>query len=51
MVPLEEAVRAAERKAIVRALRAADGNCSQAARLLGISRATFYIELEEHDLP
>jgi len=51
VVPLDEAVRAAERKAILVALHAARGNRSQAARLLGISRATFYNKLKEHDLP
>jgi two-component system response regulator AtoC len=49
--PLEEAVRLAEREAITRALKAATGNRAQAARLLGISRASLYNKLREHDLP
>jgi two-component system, NtrC family, response regulator AtoC len=49
--PLEEAMRVAERAAIARALKAASGNRAQAARLLGISRASLYNKLREHDLP
>ena len=51
VVKLDEAVAKAERKALVAALTAAKGNRSQAARLLGISRATFYNKLKEHNLP
>jgi DNA-binding NtrC family response regulator len=51
VVQLDEAVAKAERKAILAALHAAEGNRSQAARLLGVSRATFYNKLKDHDLP
>ncbi len=51
VVRLDEAVATAERKAMVAALASARGNRSQAARLLGISRATFYTKLKQHDLP
>jgi DNA-binding NtrC family response regulator len=51
VVSLDEAVRLAERRAIVSALKAARGNRSQAARLLGVSRATLYNKLKEHALP
>jgi len=44
--PLEES----ERRLIAEALRAAGGNRSHAARLLGISRATMYRRLRELDL-
>jgi two-component system, NtrC family, response regulator AtoC len=50
VVPLSEELRAAERRAIVRALEHTKGNRSLAARLLGVSRATLYNKLEEHDL-
>lgn len=51
VVRLDEAVAKAEKKALLAALAAAQGNRSQAARLLGISRATFYNKLKEHGLP
>jgi two-component system response regulator AtoC len=51
VVPLDEAVRRAERQAILAALTAASGNRSKAARLLGIGRATLYTKLKEHGLP
>jgi two-component system response regulator AtoC len=47
VVPLDAALRDAERRAIERALRHAKGNRSLAARLLGVGRATLYIKLEE----
>jgi two-component system, NtrC family, response regulator AtoC len=50
VIPLEEEMRATERKAIERALRHAKGNRSLAARLLGVSRATLYNKLEEYQL-
>ncbi|MGE3675981.1 MAG: helix-turn-helix domain-containing protein [Polyangiaceae bacterium] len=43
MVPLREL----ERRAIAHALMVADGNVGQAARLLGIGRATLYRRLAE----
>jgi DNA-binding NtrC family response regulator len=42
------AMKQAERKAIGRALTAAGRNRSEAARLLGISRASLYDKLGEH---
>lgn len=47
IVPLAEI----ERLAIRRALDASDGNVSEAARALGVSRATLYRKLKEYDLP
>ena len=51
IAPLDESMRAAEKKAIVRALAAAKQNRTKAARLLGISRASLYNKLREHALP
>ena len=51
VVRLDEAVARAEREAIAAALVAAKNNRSKAARLLGISRASLYNKLKEHDLP
>jgi two-component system response regulator AtoC len=45
--PLVEAVRVAERHALVTALKKAAGNRSVAARVLGVSRATLYNKLRE----
>ena len=39
-----------ERRALVRVLEVADGNITQAARALGISRATLYRKLRKYDL-
>jgi two-component system response regulator AtoC len=50
-VHLSQALRDAERQALLNALQQAKGNRSLAARLLGISRSTFYSKLEEHGLP
>jgi two-component system response regulator AtoC len=47
VVPLESALRDAERAAIERALRHAKGNRVLAARLLGVGRATLYKKLAE----
>ncbi len=40
----------ADRRAIKNALATADGNISQAAKLLGISRPTFYDLLKQHNI-
>jgi two-component system, NtrC family, response regulator AtoC len=50
ILPLDLEVRAAEKKALERALIFAKQNRSQAARLLGVSRSTLYAKLEEHGL-
>jgi two-component system response regulator AtoC len=47
---LDSQRRQAERDAVMAALQEAKGNRSAAARLLGISRRTFYNKLEEHGL-
>jgi two-component system response regulator AtoC len=46
--PLRDEVRRAERRALEKALRAAGGNRTKAARLLGVSRRTLYSKLDEH---
>lgn len=48
--PLQPQLQAAERAAILRALRHTGENRALAARLLGVSRSTFYLKLEEHGL-
>ncbi len=48
--PLDDTMRRAERRAIARALAAASGQPQQGGRLLGISRASLYNKLGEHDL-
>lgn len=50
VLPLDMEVRAAEKKALERALSVAKHNRSLAARLLGVSRSTLYAKLEEHGL-
>ena len=50
VVPLDEALRRAEREALLRALNHTVGNRSAAARLLGVSRSTLYAKLEEYGL-
>jgi DNA-binding NtrC family response regulator len=39
-----------EREAVAQAVRAADGNISKAAKVLGVSRAALYRKLEKHGL-
>ena len=52
--PLKErvgdAVKAVERQAILEALQAEKGSPTRAAKRLGISRASFYNKLKEHDI-
>jgi two-component system, NtrC family, response regulator AtoC len=47
---LDAAVRRTERRAIEKALARSGGNRTVAARVLGISRATFYCKLKEYEL-
>ena len=47
---LQEGVRHAERRAIIRTLALVDGNKTKTAALLGISRRTLYDKLEEYGL-
>lgn len=47
---LSEVVRDAERQAFLQALAQAGGNRTAAARLLGVSRSTFYSKLEKYGL-
>ncbi|HVY61696.1 MAG TPA: sigma-54 dependent transcriptional regulator [Planctomycetota bacterium] len=49
--PLEETLREIERRLILRALRLAKGNKSQAADLLRVSRKRIYRKLEEYGIP
>jgi two-component system, NtrC family, response regulator AtoC len=48
--PLQEQLRDAERRALLKALERAKGNRTQAARLLGIGRRTLYSKLEEYSI-
>lgn len=50
ILPLNEQVRLAEKRALERALERTGGNRSRAARLLGVSRSNLYAKLEEHGL-
>jgi two-component system response regulator AtoC len=50
ILPLDLQMRAAEKTALERALRFAKQNRSLAARLLGVSRSTLYVKLEEYGL-
>ena len=43
-------LKAGEKEQLRKALEAAGGNRSAAARLLNVSRATFYRKLRQHDL-
>ncbi|OZG71021.1 sigma-54-dependent Fis family transcriptional regulator [Hahella sp. CCB-MM4] len=48
--PLHKTLEKAEREALMNALKSSGNNRSHAARLLGISRATFYEKLQRHGL-
>jgi two-component system response regulator AtoC len=50
ILPLDDSMRAAEKRALQQALQHCSGNRSQAARLLGVSRSTLYTKLHEHGL-
>jgi two-component system response regulator AtoC len=50
VLPLEEQIHAAERRAIEQALAVAANNRSKAARLLGVSRQTLYKKMREHGM-
>jgi transcriptional regulator with PAS, ATPase and Fis domain len=47
---LKRAVERAEKEAMERAIRAADGNRERAIRLLGISRSSFYQKVKKYRL-
>ena len=47
VVPLKDAVREATRAAILRALEATQGNRTQAAQLLGVSRKTLFNKMQD----
>ncbi len=48
--PLHKTLEKAEREALLNALKSAGNNRSHAARMLGVSRATFYEKLQRHGL-
>jgi len=50
VIELERAVRVAERRALEKALRKAEGNRVLAARLLGVSRRTLFYKLRTHGI-
>jgi DNA-binding NtrC family response regulator len=50
VVTLRQAVQEAERAAVVAALRHAQGNKAQAARLLGVSYKTLFNKIHEHEI-
>jgi two-component system response regulator AtoC len=50
ILTLDLELRAAERRALERALTFSKHNRSLAARLLGVSRSTLYAKLKEHGL-
>ncbi len=50
VVELAAALEKAERRALEKALKSAQGNRNVAARLLGISRRSLYYKLQEHGL-
>ncbi|MFO8006317.1 MAG: sigma-54 dependent transcriptional regulator [Candidatus Brocadiia bacterium] len=50
VLPLREAMKRVERRLILAALKAADGNRKETARRLEINRTTLYNKLHEHDI-
>jgi two-component system response regulator AtoC len=50
VIELGAAVQKAERRALEKALKSANGNRAVAARLLGISLRSLYYKLEQHEL-
>lgn len=50
VIDLAQAVKTAEKRAIEKAIRRAEGNRNLAARLLGISRRSLYYKLEEYGI-
>jgi DNA-binding NtrC family response regulator len=46
-LPLRDALAAAEREAVARALAAAGGNRAEAAKVLGVSLRTLYYKLNQ----
>jgi two-component system response regulator AtoC len=50
VIELDAAVRAAERRALEKALKKAEGNRVLAARLLGVSRRTLFYKLRIHGI-
>ncbi len=50
VIDLAQAVKTAEKRAIEKALKRADGNRNLAARLLGISRRSLYYKLQEYGI-
>jgi DNA-binding NtrC family response regulator len=50
VIELEAAVQKAERRALEKALKSANGNRNVAARLLGISVRSLYYKLEQHGI-
>ncbi|HYF95407.1 MAG TPA: sigma 54-interacting transcriptional regulator [Symbiobacteriaceae bacterium] len=50
VAPLKEILDAAEKEALMRALEAAGDNRSQAMKLLGVGRTSFYEKLARHNL-
>ncbi len=50
VVPLKKAMKRVERKLILKALEATDGNRKEAARQLEVNRTTLYNKLHEYDI-
>jgi DNA-binding NtrC family response regulator/pSer/pThr/pTyr-binding forkhead associated (FHA) protein len=48
---IKKTLRETEREKIMEALEESRGNCTMAARILGISRSGFYVKLKEYKIP